>query len=81
MMEDILKLLAVLAALALVLWLLKTLIWSFVRFAKFAPNRYVFRYKREKIVAEGAGLSFFYFAPATSLVAVPVSSEDAPFML
>jgi hypothetical protein len=81
MMENILKLLVALAALVLVLWLLKTLIWSFVHFAKFAPNRYVFRYKREKIVAEGAGLSFFYFAPATSLVAVPVSSEDAPFML
>ncbi|MDR1462762.1 MAG: SPFH domain-containing protein [Azoarcus sp.] len=80
-MEGIFNLLVVLAAFGLLLWLLKALIWRFVRFAKFAPNRYVFRYKREKIVAEGAGLSFFYFAPSTSLVAVPVSSEDAPFML
>jgi hypothetical protein len=38
---------------------------------------HVFRYKKEKIVAEGAVLSFFYFTPATSLVAVPISSKDA----
>jgi regulator of protease activity HflC (stomatin/prohibitin superfamily) len=55
--------------------------WGLVRFAKFEPNRYVFRYKRGKITVEGAGLSFFYFAPVTSLVVVPVGSEDAPFML
>jgi hypothetical protein len=81
MMEGILRLLVVLAALGLLLWLLKVLIWNFMRFAKFAPNRYVFRYKGEKITEKGPGLSFFYFAPTTSLVAVPVSSEDAPFML
>ena len=61
--------------------LVKKLLWSFVRYAKFAPNRYVFRYKGGRVVTEGTGLSFFYFAPSTSLVAVPVGSEDAPFML
>ena len=70
-----------LLALLIVLWIVWKLIRSFVRFAKFEPNRYVFRYQGEKIVAEGVGLSFFYFAPSTSLVVVPVSSEDAPFML
>jgi hypothetical protein len=80
-MEWPITLLVALIALVVVVWLVRKLLWNLVRFAKFAPNRYVFRYRKEKIVAEGAGLSFFYFAPTTSLVAVPVSSEDAPFML
>jgi hypothetical protein len=81
MMFEIPGFLATLAGALLLFWLAKALIWNFVRFAKFAPNRYVFRYKGEKITAEGAGLTFFYFAPTTSLVAVPIGSEDAPFML
>ena len=32
------------------------------------------------VAREGAGLSFFYFAPTTSLVAVPMASVDVPFM-
>ena len=74
-------LLMVLFALLVVVWLVRKLVWNLVRFAKFAPNRHVFRYRGGKITAEGAGLSFFYFAPATTLVVVPVGSEDAPFML
>ncbi|MDR2034259.1 MAG: SPFH domain-containing protein [Helicobacteraceae bacterium] len=80
-MEIIWKLAAALVGALLLFWFIRALIRSFVRFAKFAPNRYVFRYKGGKVVAEGTGLSFFYFAPSTSLVAVPISSEDAPFML
>jgi hypothetical protein len=80
-MEGIWKPLAVLIGALLLFWLARVLIRNFVRFAKFAPNRHVFRYKDGKIVAEGTGLSFFYFVPVTSLVAVPISSEDAPFML
>ncbi|MDR2153295.1 MAG: SPFH domain-containing protein [Helicobacteraceae bacterium] len=63
------------------LWALKKFLWSMVRFARFEPNSYVFRYRGAKIAAEGAGLSFFYFAPTTSLLVVPIGSEDAPFML
>ncbi|MDR0664026.1 MAG: SPFH domain-containing protein [Helicobacteraceae bacterium] len=81
MVEVIWKTAAALIGGLLALWFIKALIRNFVRFAKFAPNRYVFRYKGKKIVSEGAGLAFFYFAPSTSLVAVPISSEDAPFML
>jgi hypothetical protein len=51
-----------------------------IRFAKFEPTLYVFRYKKGKLVDEGAGLSFFYYAPTTTLVAVPVGSADAPFI-
>jgi hypothetical protein len=31
-------------------------------------------------VREGLGLSFFYYSPTTSLVAVPVASADVPFI-
>ena len=51
-----------------------------IRFAKFEQGLYVFRYKKGKVVNQGEGLSFYYYAPTTSLVCIPVSSADAPFM-
>lgn len=50
------------------------------QFIKFQPNDYVLRYKNGKIVKEGVGLSFFYYAPLTSLVSVPIGSAEAPFI-
>lgn len=50
------------------------------RFIKFQPSEYVLQYKNGRIVREGVGLSFYYFAPATSLVVIPVGSVDAPFI-
>jgi len=44
------------------------------------PTSYLLQYKAGRIVREGAGLSFFYYAPTTSLVAVPIASTDAPFI-
>jgi hypothetical protein len=49
-------------------------------FIKFQPTQYVIKYRRGKIVKEGPGLSFYYYAPTTSIVAIPLSSADAPFM-
>jgi regulator of protease activity HflC (stomatin/prohibitin superfamily) len=51
-----------------------------VRFIKADPTVYLFQYKNGKCIREGTGLSFFYFAPVTSLVAVPVESSDIPFI-
>ncbi|MBX7221737.1 MAG: SPFH domain-containing protein [Blastocatellia bacterium] len=51
-----------------------------IRFIKTQPTTYVMQYKKGKIVREGAGLDFFFFAPTTSLVAVPIASTDAPFI-
>ncbi len=51
-----------------------------VKFIKFMPNEYVLRYKKGKIVQEGAGISFFYYVPVTSIVVVPIESSDVPFM-
>jgi regulator of protease activity HflC (stomatin/prohibitin superfamily) len=51
-----------------------------IRFIKVAPTDFVMQYKNGAVVREGAGLAFFYFAPATSLVLVPVGTVDAPFI-
>ncbi|MEH6672267.1 SPFH domain-containing protein [Halopseudomonas sp.] len=51
-----------------------------MRFIKVEPTDYVLQFKRGKIQREGAGLSFFYFAPTTSLVRIPVGSVDVPFI-
>jgi len=53
---------------------------SLIKYAKFDPTVYVMQYKKGKVVREGAGLSFFYFAPTTSLVAVPIATTDVPFI-
>jgi hypothetical protein len=51
-----------------------------VKFIKFQPGEYVLMYKNGKVVKEGAGISFYYFAPKTSIVMVPIGSCDCPFM-
>lgn len=51
-----------------------------IKFVKFEPGFYIFKYKGGKIKKEGEGLSFYYFAPTTSLVAVPIVSIDVPFI-
>jgi hypothetical protein len=52
-----------------------------LRFYKAEPTTYVLRYSRGRVVQEGPGLSFFYFAPTTSLAAVPLASSEVPFIL
>jgi hypothetical protein len=51
-----------------------------LRYFKAAPTTYVIQYAGGRVRREGAGLSFFYFAPHTTLVAVPVGSTDVPFI-
>ena len=50
------------------------------RFIKFEPSSYVLKYKNGKVVKEGAGLSFNYYAPSTSIMLIPIGSVDAPFI-
>src|SRR5262245_1241479 len=51
-----------------------------IQFIKVGPTDFVMQFKRGQVVREGAGLSFFYFAPTASLVLVPVGSVDIPFI-
>ena len=47
---------------------------------KFDSMTYVLHYKNGNIAREGRGLSFFYFAPNSSIVAIPLGSNDLPFI-
>ena len=51
-----------------------------IKFIKAQPTTYLLQYRGGSIVREGVGLSFFYYAPTTSLVVVPVGSADVPFI-
>jgi hypothetical protein len=48
-------------------------------FVKIPATQYALHYQQGKIRREGAGLSFFYYAPAATIAAVPIVSTDAPF--
>ena len=47
---------------------------------KFDSMTYVIHHKKGKVKREGRCLSFFYFAPNSSIVAIPVSSNSLPFV-
>jgi hypothetical protein len=51
-----------------------------IRYLKTAPTTYVIQFAHGKVVREGAGLSFYYFAPRAVIVQVPLSSVDVPFV-
>jgi hypothetical protein len=51
-----------------------------VRYIKSQPTTYLIAFRKGKVVAEGAGLSMFYYAPTTTLVAVPVASREESFI-
>jgi hypothetical protein len=48
-----------------------------IRFIKVQPTTYLIQYRHGRVVREGVGLVFFYYAPTTSLVAVPIASTRA----
>jgi predicted transposase YbfD/YdcC len=52
-----------------------------LRFIKSQPTVHLMQFRGGKVVREGVGQSFFYYAPTTTLVAVPVASLDRPFIL
>ena len=50
-----------------------------LRFMKASPTTYVLHFRNGRIRREGAGLSFWYWGPTATIVAVPLASADAPF--
>lgn len=50
-----------------------------IGYRKTAPTTYVMQYQNGRVVREGAGLSFFYYAPVSTIVEVPIGSVDVPF--
>lgn len=47
---------------------------------KFDSMTHVFYYKNGTLEKEGRGLSFFYFKPNSSIIAIPMGSNDLPFI-
>ncbi|MDR0467412.1 MAG: hypothetical protein LBG67_01010 [Campylobacteraceae bacterium] len=47
---------------------------------KFDSMTYALHYKNGKIKKEGRGLSFYYFVHNSSIVAIPMGSNDLPFI-
>ena len=51
------------------------------KFIKTQPTTHLMQFRKGRVVREGAGLSFFYYAPSSTLVAIPIASRDSGFML
>jgi len=51
-----------------------------IKHIKFDAMTYVLHFKNGNIKKEGRGLSFFYFSPNSSIVAIPMGSNDLPFI-
>ena len=50
-----------------------------IGFMKAPPTRFVIHHQNGRVRREGPGLSFFYYAPTSSIVSVPLNSADVPF--
>ena len=51
-----------------------------IKHIKFDSMTHVLHYINGKIKKQGRGLSFFYFSPNSSIVAIPISSNNLPFV-
>ncbi len=51
-----------------------------IKHVKFDSMTYILQYKNGDVKKEGRGLSFFYFEPNSSIVAIPMGSNDLPFI-
>jgi len=51
-----------------------------LNYIKFDPTDFCLQYRGGTLVREGAGLAFYYFAPLTSLIKIPLASVDVPFI-
>ena len=51
-----------------------------IRFISAKPTTYVMQLRNRKIIREGPGLSFLYFAPTSSILQIPIGSRDLPFV-
>jgi len=51
-----------------------------IRFIKFDAMTYVIHYKKGRVAKEGRGLAFYYYEPSSSIAAIPLGSNDVPFI-
>jgi regulator of protease activity HflC (stomatin/prohibitin superfamily) len=50
-----------------------------IGFKKAPPTVYVIHHSNGRVVREGSGLNFWYFAPTSTVIDIPVSSRDVHF--
>ncbi len=50
-----------------------------IEYLKTTPTTYVLHFKAGKVKRAGPGLSFWYYQPTSTVVAVPLASSDVPF--
>lgn len=51
-----------------------------IKYIKVAPTTYLMQFKKGQVKSKGAGLALWYYAPSTSLVAIPTGTTDLPFI-
>ncbi len=51
-----------------------------IKFIKFDSMTYAIHHSNGKVKKEGRGLSFFYYAPTSSITAIPLGSRDIQFI-
>jgi regulator of protease activity HflC (stomatin/prohibitin superfamily) len=51
-----------------------------IKYIKADPTQYIIHYQNGAAKRQGAGLAFFYFQPASSIVVIPMASADVPFI-
>lgn len=51
-----------------------------IRFVKSPPTQYLIHHSSGRVRREGPGLSFFYYEPTSTLVSVPLASQDLLFV-
>ena len=50
------------------------------RYHKVPPTTHVLHFKNGRLIKQGAGLSFFYFEPTSTIVNVPLGNTSVPFI-
>ena len=51
-----------------------------IRYFKAQPTDYILLFKGGALQREGAGLSFMHYSPTSSIVRIPISNQDHPFI-
>jgi len=54
---------------------------NLIGYYKSDPTDYILTYTSGKVTRQGAGIAFYYWAPTTSIVSIPISTIDTPFIL
>ncbi len=51
-----------------------------LKYIKAQPNTYILQYRNGQAIERGVGNAFFYYAPTSAIVAVPMAAQEAPFI-